>query len=211
MSPSVVLIGASAVAGAGYAFLLERSPSALRTAVKTLAVAALAALAYLRDAPTGLVVALVLSAVGDAFLAGDPKRWLPAGLGSFLVAHIAYVWLFLEDGGGRAALAAEPVRAAGVIMAFAAGVMMLAWLWRSLGALRPAVVVYALALSAMVAAAFTLPKFLMPAMAGAVMFMASDAILSAELFKQLRSRLSSQAVWWLYYAAQASIAYAYLR
>ncbi|QUD86872.1 lysoplasmalogenase [Phenylobacterium montanum] len=211
MSFSTLLIGLSAAAGVGYVFLLERPPGALRTLVKTLAVAALAALAYLRDAPTGLVVALALSAAGDAFLAGDPDRWLPLGLGAFLLAHVAYVWQFLHDGGGRAALAAEPVRAGGVIMAFAAGIMMLAWLWRSLGALRPAVAVYALALSAMVAAAFTLPKFLAPAMAGAVMFMASDAILSAELFKGLRSRLSTHAVWGLYYGAQAAIAYAYLR
>ena len=89
--------------------------------------------------------------------------------------------------------------------------MMLAWLWRSLEALRPAVTLYALALAAMVAAAFTLPKILWPAMAGAVWFMASDAILSAELFKGLRTRLSTQAVWWLYYAAQGAITYAYLR
>jgi uncharacterized membrane protein YhhN len=211
MSLSVVLIGASAAAGAGYALMLERPPSALRTLVKTAAVASLAALAYLRDAPTGLVIALALSAIGDAFLAGDPERWLPFGLGGFLAAHIAYVWMFLEEGGGRAALAAEPARAGGVVLAFAAGVTMLAWLWRSLGALRPAVTVYALALSAMVAAALTLPRILMPAMVGAALFMASDAILSAELFKSLRSRLSGQAVWWLYYAAQASIAYAYLR
>jgi uncharacterized membrane protein YhhN len=211
MSPPTVLIGVSAAAGAGYCLLVERPPSGLRTLVKTAAVAGLAALAYLRGAPTLLVIALALCAVGDAFLAGDPKKWLPLGLASFLLAHFAYVWLFLHDGGGRAALAAEPVRAAGVILAFAAGATMLAWLWGSLGALKPAVAVYALALSAMVGAALTLPRILAPAMAGAAMFLASDAILSAELFKGLRTRLSAQAVWWLYYGAQASIAYAYLR
>lgn len=211
MSLDRVLIATSAGAFVLYAGLVERAPSPARTIVKTLAVGALAVLAYLRGAPTPLVLALGLSALGDAFLAGDPKRWLPLGLGSFLAAHVGYVWLFLEDGGGRAALAAEPLRGLGVAFAFAAGVTMLAWLWRSLGALRPAVAIYAAALATMTAAAFTLPKFLWPAMPGAVSFLASDAILSAELFKDLRSRLSAQAVWWLYYAAQASITYAYLR
>ncbi len=211
MSFDTLFIAASVAACIAYAFIAGRPVSPARTLVKAAAVGTLAVLAYVRGAPTALVVALGLSALGDAFLAGDPATWLPAGLTSFLLAHGSYIWLFLQDGGGRAALAAEPVRAVGVIAAFAAGLMMLAWLWRSLEALRPAVTLYALALAAMVAAAFTLPKILWPAMAGAVWFMASDAILSAELFKGLRTRLSTQAVWWLYYAAQGAITYAYLR
>lgn len=211
MTASDLLIGASALACIGYAFLVDRKPAAGRTAVKTVAVGALAALAYIRGAPTPLVVALGLSAIGDGFLAGDPEEFLPLGLGAFLAAHVAYIWLFVQDGGGRAALAAEPVRALGVAFALGAGVAMLTWLWRSLGALRPAVAVYAAALAAMTAAAFTLPKILWPAMPGAVSFLASDAILSAELFKGLRSRVASQAVWWLYCGAQAAITYAYLR
>jgi uncharacterized membrane protein YhhN len=211
MISTTPLVGLSAAAACLYAFRLDRAPSAGRTAVKATAVGALAVLAYISDAPTALVVALVLSSLGDAFLAGDPRRWLPTGLASFLLAHIAYIWLFMQDGGGRAALAAEPVRALGVILAFTAGATMLAWLWGSLGALKAAVALYALALSAMVAAAFTLPKILWPGMLGAVWFMASDAILSAELFRALRTRASSQAVWWLYYGAQGAITYAYLR
>jgi len=205
------LVGASALAGLGYCALIERAPSAGRTLVKAVAVGALAVLAYFRGAPIALVLGLGLSCLGDAFLAGDAKKWLPSGLAAFLAAHVAYIWLFLQDGGGRAALAAEPARALGVIGAAAAGLAMIAWLWRALGPLRPAVVVYAAALAAMVATAFTLPKVLWPAMVGALCFMASDALLSAELFKQIRSRLTAQAVWWLYYAAQASIAFAYLR
>ena len=211
MNFDMVLIGASALAGLGYGMLVERRPSALRTVVKSLAIGALAVLAYIRGAPTAVVIALGLSTLGDAFLAGDPKKWLPAGLGAFLLAHCAYIWLFLQDGGGRAALAAEPVRSLGVIFALAAGAMMISWLWKALGAMRPAVAIYAAALSIMTAAAFTLPKILWPAMPGAVSFMASDAFLSAELFKGLKSRATTQGVWWLYYGAQAAIAYAYLR
>ena len=212
MSFDTVLIDASCAAGITYSLMIGQPASPGRTLAKAAAVGALAVLAYVRGAPTALVVALMLSTLGDAFLAGDPGTWLPAGLSAFLLAHGSYIWLFVQDGGGRAALAAEPLRAVGVISAFAAGLMMLAWLWRSLGAgLRGAVALYALALSAMVAAAFTLPKFLWPAMAGAVWFMTSDALLAAELFKGLRSRLSGQAVWWLYYAAQGATTYAYLR
>ncbi len=211
MSAEVLLIGLSGLACAGYALLVDRAPSTGRTLVKTVAVGALAVLAYIRGAPTPLVVALGLSAIGDAFLAGDPDKLLPLGLGAFLAAHVGYIWLFLQDGGGRAALAAEPVRILGVTFAFAAGVTMITWLWRSLGPLKPAVCLYATALAAMTAAAFTLPKILWPAMPGAVSFLASDAILSAELFRGLKSRAASQSVWWLYYAAQAAIAYAYLR
>jgi uncharacterized membrane protein YhhN len=88
---------------------------------------------------------------------------------------------------------------------------MLVWLWRGLGGLRPAVVAYAVALCAMTAASFTLPGRLWPAMAGAAAFMASDGILSAQLFKGLRAPWATYLVWGLYYLAQALIVWAYLR
>jgi uncharacterized membrane protein YhhN len=203
---------ASVTASAVYGLWLAPKPvSAGRTLVKTLAVAALAVLSYIAGAPLALTIALLMSATGDAFLAGDPQRWLSLGLGAFLAAHIAYIWLFLHDGGGRAALIAEPVRTLGVSAAFAAGVTMLAWLWRSLGAMRIAVLAYATALCLMAAASFTLPYRLWPAMLGAAAFTASDGLLSAELFKDLRAPWLTYAVWGLYYAAQALIVWAYLR
>ncbi|MDR3508012.1 MAG: lysoplasmalogenase [Caulobacteraceae bacterium] len=212
MKFETMVTGGSLAAALAYGLIfVERPPSLVKTVVKTLAVGLLALLVYVRGAPALLVAALGLSALGDAFLAGEPKTWLRHGLGAFLAAHLAYVWLFAADGGGRAAMIAEPVRALGVAGAFAAGVTMMSWLWASIGPLRPAVTVYAAALAAMVATAFTLPRFLWPAMPGAVLFLLSDAILSAELFKGLRSRLASHSVWGLYYAAQALITFAYLR
>jgi uncharacterized membrane protein YhhN len=212
MSVETTLGAVSAISGAAYGLWLTRGPvSAWRTLVKTAAVAALAVLAYVAGAPLPLTTALVLSAIGDACLAGDAERWLPAGLGAFLLAHVSYIWLFVHDGGGRAALIAEPVRTLGVAAAFATGVTMLAWLWRSLGAMRGAVSVYVVAICAMTASSFTLPHRLWPAMLGAVAFTASDAILSAELFKTLRAPWATYAVWGLYYAAQALILWAYLR
>jgi uncharacterized membrane protein YhhN len=212
MTLELSFIALSAAAAILYGSLLNSRPaSALRTGVKTLAVGALAGLAYVDQGPPALIAALTLSAVGDAFLAGDPKRWLPPGLAAFLAAHLAYIWLFVHAGGGVAALEAEPWRVIGVFAAAAAGAMMLTWLWSSIGPLRPAVAVYAAALAAMVAAAFTLPRMLWPAVPGAVLFMTSDALLSAELFKGARSRWSGPAVWATYYAAQVLMAYAFLR
>ncbi len=212
MGAETALGGVSAIASMVFGLWLARRPvSAWRTLVKTVAVASLAVLAYVAGAPAPLTAALVLSAIGDAFLAGESERWLPPGLSAFLLAHVSYIWLFVHDGGGRAALIAEPVRTLGVAAAFAAGVTMLAWLWRSLGAMRGAVSVYAIALCAMTASSFTLPHRLWPAMLGAVAFNASDSLLSAELFKSLRAPWVSHAVWGLYYAAQVLIVWAYLR
>jgi uncharacterized membrane protein YhhN len=212
MSAESTLASVSAVASAGYgAWFVAQPISGWRTLVKTAAVGGLAVLAYVSGAPFALTMALVLSAAGDAFLAGDSERWLPAGLGAFLFAHVSYIALFVHDGGGRAALIAEPVRTLGVAAAFAAGVTLLAWLWRGLGPMRGAVVAYAGALCLMTASSFTLPYRLWPAMLGSVLFTASDGLLSAELFKGIRTTWSPHVVWGLYYAAQALIVWAYLR
>jgi uncharacterized membrane protein YhhN len=212
MNAGTALGGLSAAASIAYGLWFTRRPvSVLRTLVKTAAVGALAVLAYVAGAPMALTIALVLSAAGDAFLAGEPERWLPAGLGAFLAAHVAYIWLFAHDGGGRAALIAEPVRTLGVAAAFAFGVTLLAWLWRSLGAMRAPVALYAAALCAMTAASFTLPHLMWPAMLGACAFALSDGLLSAELFKSAKGAVIPHAVWALYYAGQALILWAYVR
>lgn len=212
MSIERTLIGVSVIASATYGLWLARRPiSPLRTIVKTAAVAALAVLAYVAGAPPPLTIGLILSAAGDAFLAGDKGRWLPVGLGAFLFAQVCYIALFVHDGGGRAALIAEPVRTLGVAAAFATGVTMLTWLWKDLGAMRGAVTLYVVAICVMMASSFTLPHRLWPAIAGAVAFTASDSVLAAELFQSLDAAWASYAVWGLYYAAQALIVWAYLR
>ena len=204
-------LGSAAAAVIYGLFLVSRPASAIKTLVKIAAVGLLAVLAYIIDAPAPLIVALALSTVGDGFLAGDSERWLPAGLGAFLLAHLAYIRLFAAEGGGAGALMAEQGRAVGVAGALIGGLAMVIWLWPGLGKLRPAVLLYAAALAMMTALAFTLPRQLWPAIVGASAFFLSDAILSAELFKNRKSPWTSQSVWWLYYGAQAAITWAYLR
>lgn len=212
MSLNRTLIDLSAVAAGVYGVVLVGwTPSPIRTAVKAAAVGVLAVAAYMAGAPLPLIAALTASAVGDAFLSGDPTRWLAGGLAAFLLADIAYIWLFLDEGFGWAMLEADHLRALGAALAVAAGVAMLAWLWRSADRLRPAVVAYAVAVSLMAAAAFTLPHRFWPAIAGASLFMASDALLAAQLFKGLRGRWADYLVWWSYYIAQFGIYWAYMR
>jgi uncharacterized membrane protein YhhN len=202
----------SVVAGIAYGAVLQFRPAgAFRTSVKTAAVGALALWAWMAGAPPILTGALALSAVGDAFLAGDPDRWLPPGLGSFLLAHVLYTVLFLEIG-GLGTLQTDPARLVPVLAAGLVGTGMLAWLWRDLGSLRPAVAAYVLAIVTMVGAAFTLDRDRIAAMVGAVAFMASDGVLSWRLFKHNRASapIADHAVWWLYWGGQTAIATAFL-
>lgn len=209
---NIYLAGISAAAALVYGLVLSgRPPSVVRMLVKTAAVGLLAVIALVAGAPWMLILALGFSALGDAFMA-DPDRFLPAGLTSFLVAHLLYIPLFLSF--GNVGLLMEPARAAAVSATLALALVLLRWLWPELGKLRPAVMAYVVAITGMVTTSFLLPAAMWPAMAGAVAFMASDAILAGELFRKAKlfgsQRLTGWAVWFLYYAGQALIAYAVL-
>lgn len=209
--PLIVLSAGAALAYG--VFLSPQPPSAIRTVVKTLAVAPLALLVMVSNGHPLLALGLVLSAVGDAFLAGEPRRWLPFGLGAFLLAHLLYVAVFLYVGGDLDALR-EPLRAAGILAVIGAGVLMTGWLWPRLGRMRIPVVVYVAAIAAMVAASLLLPGSYWPVMLGALAFFASDAILAAGLFRGVvlggSERLSAWAVWGLYYLGQVGITSGFL-
>jgi uncharacterized membrane protein YhhN len=210
MSPEAVLWAVAAGGALAYGLVFVEQPvSILRTAVKTSAVAALAALAWLDEGSMLLALALAFCAVGDAFLAGDPKRWLPFGLTAFLAGHLTYVPLFLERAG------APPVWfwPAAVAIGAVAGLMLRA-LWGSLGPLRVPVVVYVLAIVAMTVTSLLLPGRARATTVGALAFMASDAILSLDLFKSAKllgsPRLTAWAIWFLYWGGQAGITHGML-
>lgn len=210
MTPETALwaIGAGGALAYGLVFV-EQPVSILRTVVKTSAVAALAVLAYLDGGSVLLAVALAFCALGDAFLAGDPKRWLPFGLAAFLVGHLVYIPLFLERAGAPPGW--FPFAAVGI--GAVAGLMLRA-LWGSLGKLRIPVIVYVLAIVGMVVSSLLLPRAAWPSTVGALAFMASDAILSFDLFKDAKlfgsPRLTAWAVWFLYWGGQAGIVHGML-
>ncbi|UVK40271.1 lysoplasmalogenase [Mesorhizobium sp. AR10] len=203
----------SLVAAVIYAFTLDMRPTLARSVVKTLAVAMLGVLALLQGGLWLLVVALVLSAIGDAFLSRDGDKAFLGGLASFLAAHFAYVALFLRSRGGAGLLGAESWRGAIAVAMVVFGLVMLFALWRRVGpGLRVPVSVYVAAILAMGISALTTSNLWV--IGGAVLFMASDGLLATEKF--LMPAISPHrawvrhAVWTLYYAAQLGITLGFL-
>jgi uncharacterized membrane protein YhhN len=201
----------SILAAAVYGFALLTKPVSFpRTLIKAAAVGSIAAVSFVLGGPSLLTLPLLLSAVGDAFMAGEPRRWLPFGLTSFLLAHLLYVALFAHNN-LRLSVLVEFPRWLLVLSAVAAAVMVLRALWGGLRRMREAVVIYAAVVTMMVAIAFSLPWTRSAAMIGAVLLMVSDAVLAFRLFRGGGPNVTADlAVWWFYWAAQALIARAFL-
>ncbi|WP_043350868.1 lysoplasmalogenase [Cupriavidus basilensis] len=144
-----------------------------------------------------LMAALLFCAVGDFLLA---MPWLSfsfiGGLGAFLIAHFAYLGLFVPMAGDWRA---HRLIACGVVVG-AAGVM-LARFWPNLGALAVPVSVYVGALAAMACAAL-LAKLPTPLAAiGALCFAVSDGLLGTARFLAPFDTFAL-GIWWTYAAAQ---------
>lgn len=190
----------AAAAAILYLFVQAHPPSWRRALVKTAAVGALALLALIEGGPVLLVAALGLSAAGDLALAQEQadRRLFLAGLGAFLLAHLAYAALFLSAPGGEGAW--RPA----LIVVMALGIAGMLWrLWpRVPGRLRLPVLAYGIAILAMAAAAaFTQPRAVV---AGAVLFILSDMLLAWDRFGEARP-WRAPAVWITYVLAQAAI------
>ncbi|MEO3389295.1 lysoplasmalogenase [Mesorhizobium sp. CAU 1741] len=203
----------SAVAAFFYLLMQARAPSWRRTAMKAGSIGLLALLVAIEGGPFLLVAALVLSAIGDAFLAQEDDRAFLAGLASFLAAHIVYVTLFLLAGGGVEILMAQPWRVGLPLIAVAAAIPLTVRLLPAVGSsLRLPVTAYVTAILAMMLAAATVSAPLV--MVGAALFLASDAILAAERFLVLPDSThrawTGPAVWVIYYLAQLSIALGFI-
>lgn len=202
----------SLAAAVVYGLILNTRETLLRSAVKMLAVALLAALAAIQGGPLLLVAALALSALGDAFLSRDGDKAFLGGLASFLAAHLAYIALFCLGGAGLEMLW-QPWRAVIAVAMAVFAVSMLVMLWRRVATdLRLPVAAYVAAILGMGVSALTLDNVWI--IVGAVLFMASDGLLAAEKF--IVAAISPHrgwmryAVWALYYAAQLSITLGFL-
>ena len=182
------LLVVAALLAAGDWLAVARTDKRLEYVSKPGALAALIGVALTLDPAHGdvrfwFVVALTLSLAGDAFLMLPSDRFV-AGLASFLLAHVAYVVGLTLHGGSASALivAAIPVVAvAGLLGA------------RFLRAARTAghhelvgpLVAYMAVIAAMVTCALASGNVL--AGAGAVLFMASDALIAETRFVGARA------------------------
>ncbi len=208
-----LLVGFSIVISLIYGFFFARAPAGpSKLIIKTVPVAALAVAVWMLCGTftPALVAGLALSALGDALLAWDSKAALPSGMAAFFAAHVAYVFLFLTWATSGAGITFQlwPVIAGAALAAGAIWILRL--VWAHLGALRIPVVAYAAIIVTMAVSSFLLPAGYQLVMAGAVMFMASDAILSIAIFKPqpgfAGSTGGSLAIWFLYYFGQLAIA-----
>jgi uncharacterized membrane protein YhhN len=155
--------------------------------------------------------ALLLGAVGDLLLGihhlgalGAEKLFL-SGLGAFLVGHLAYIAMFykLRVATNRT-LSAKGARFGGIAAVLIALVWVLALLHDSLGPLLIPVVVYAFVLATMAVSALVTELGNPLAAVGAMLFVASDAMLAIAKFSSPFGG-STPLIWITYYMAQLLI------
>ena len=127
-----------------------------------------------------MLLALVLSLIGDICLMFSGQGWFMGGLSSFLLAHLAFIPALLHGVPGLSL----PLWSAGIVVW---GLIFFAWLLPRTGALKPAVLVYGAVLMAMALAAIArwhvAPTALADcALAGALLFLLSDSALAVRQF-----------------------------
>lgn len=206
MRDSTKLLAAVGLAGVvGFLFAIDVGPWAVRLVTKALPMVCL--LGWLwpaRGRYARLIFAgLALSLLGDVLLEVGPELFLP-GLGAFLLAHVSYTAAFLSVTRRLALLRALPF----LLLAVGATVA----LWPGLGGMAPPVTAYVAVICSMGwRAAAMLGDMALPrreqwlAFLGALLFSASDGLLSIRLFVTPLPGLG-YAVMLLYWAAQFCIA-----
>lgn len=139
---------------------------------------------------------LALSAVGDLLLLSEGRRPFIAGLLTFLVAHLAYAGAFARVGVPSVWTAAALATAA---------LLVLRWLWPTLGGMRLPVVGYCAVISLMLWFALGVDR--VEVRLGSVLFYLSDLFVARNRFvrEDVRNRLVGLP---LYYAGQYLIALA---
>lgn len=153
-----------------------------------------------------LVVALLMSAAGDFFLA--VPWWKPAfvcGLGSFLVAHICFIGTLWPLSKGKRGNTSRPRLL--LMGALAIGFLgMLTRFWPAMTAQGMAVpvIVYMSVLAAMVSSALLARLPTIWTAVGALLFAVSDGMIGVGQFI-LESQALELPIWWVYAAAMVLI------
>jgi uncharacterized membrane protein YhhN len=153
-----------------------------------------------------LSTALVLSCAGDVFLQLDFRRYFMDALVAFLLAHVAYIVLFIRNWPRRLRPAAWQRILAALVLVH--GLLLCAWLWAGLGRLVLPALAYGLALVAMTVSAI-FARCSRPFVAiGALLFLISDSLLAARL--RVSMPLAAILIWPTYYLGQYGIALGFL-
>lgn len=122
-----------------------------------------------------MVVAFIAAAGGDVFLDLDRTRFLPHGLGCFLVTQVAFTIAFLPWA------RFTPSRVPLVLALVAGEATLLAFAWPNLGQMRIAVIAYLSALLAMTVTALMVRESRWLGI-GAVLFLVSDSLIGINRF-----------------------------
>ncbi len=204
----------AAACALAYLPMTPKPASGLRSVLKTLSVAILAAIAALQGAPLLLVAALSFCAVGDALLSRDSDATFRAGIGAFAAGHLAYIALFLSHPSSETALIFDRPGFFWSLIIF--GIVAATLLAPRAGELKVPVLGYIPIILGMGLAVLAVPEIgtLRWALPAAMAFIASDLILATEKFLLPQNhpslRFTPYMVWILYWGAQAGLLTAFL-
>lgn len=151
-----------------------------------------------------LIAALLLSALGDLFLAIRSTDYFIQGLGSFLIAHLLYISIFVKL---RAASPAGSMKSSLIGLIFIISILMIVLLWPYLGALKPPVVIYIAVISLMAIAAIRSRLNATLVVSGAFLFLVSDATIAVNKFLEPFS-FANAFIWITYFTAQIVLTFA---
>jgi uncharacterized membrane protein YhhN len=182
-----------------------RGPSVAKTVVKSVPLLSFAGAGLVSFANPFVVGALFLSAIGDIALSRDGDKPFLVGLVAFALAHVLYILHFWGLAGGITGAFEVPMLPVLVIL-FALSTEW--WLAPHTDDMRWPVRVYVVLIAVMGLLALGLPGMLLATL-GAFAFLASDTILSIQLFRmESQSRWqvpASVALWVLYAGGQFAI------
>jgi len=208
---SSILFATAIIAGIFYAAkFLHLPPSTTRTIAKTMPVSLLAFSSFISGQPVELTAAIALSAMGDAWLAGKGEQRFIAGLGCFLLAHLAYVWVMWHL---RDPTVSTIILGLAIIATVALAYLVLSHLWPHLGKLKIPVILYTIAIVLMANSAIS-TAISFPLILGVALFLISDTVLAHETFVMNRfdpnRRFTADIIWNFYFFGQALIVATFL-
>lgn len=191
-----------AAAALYWALSLSDKKSVFKSLVKGLSVLPLAVYAGVQGAPL-VVLALALCSIGDVILSRPAAGAFLGGLIAFALGHLAWIAVFIWSIGIDPSLLLAP-HSLVLIAGFAAlAIVMVRVLLPRAGPLRMPVTAYIGIIIAMGITALATPSGL--AIAGAVLFAASDTFLGLQHFVLVkvtrRERIANLLIWPLYWVA----------